>query len=118
MKARRLELKDLGNGWSYKDMIQFIAGSPEIAENGAQVILNYAEIVKRGNLADEAEKADGVLLMDEPRYELLMRLARGFHWPRFTQNGSLPKKALDNIRTFMTELENAELTEVEAAVSK
>lgn len=113
MKARRLELKDLGNGWAYKDIIQFIAGCPETGH-----ALNYAEIVKRGDLVDDAERAEGELLLDPQKHELLVRLAKGFNWPMFSSSGILNKKALDNIRQFVMELENAELVEVGTAQKK
>ena len=117
MKARRLELKDLGDGWKYKDMIGLIVGAPEVQEQtGQRFPMNYAEVVRRGNLIDDLESADGVLLMDEAKYELLSRLTKSFNWSAFSASGILNKKALDNIRAFVTELENVELTEVEAKV--
>lgn len=109
MKARRLELKDLGNGWEYRKIIGFIAGCPEQGQ-----AMNYAEVTRRGDLVDEVEKAEGSILLDQAKYDLLVRLAKNFNWAMFTPTGVLAKAALDSIRTFMMELENSEAVELEA----
>lgn len=115
MKARRIELKEPSEGFQYQKAAIMIVGAPELTPQGV-VAMNYAELVRRGDLADELEKAEGAALISEDHYKLLMKLVRAFNWSAVTTTGNLSKSLLDTVRMFVTDLENAPVVEVDETV--
>lgn len=111
METRRIEFKTPSADFHYGHVCIMIVGAPEAGK-----VMNYAELCKRGDLADELEAAKDAAWLAEPHYQLLMRLVRGFNWSMVTSNGNLSKPLLDTVRMFVTDLENAPLVQASEAV--
>lgn len=106
MECRSIEMKDLGDGWIYKELIGTILALPE---NGGPI--NYHEIQKRGEIVAEVANSNGKLVLTRDQHAHLLRLAQALDWTRLTPGNLILPFVADKIRTFMVDVEHAEKME-------